>query len=322
MSKIGKISVIPKNYSKGHTLESALSDHGMTRYPGTGVTIFPFRENDGSYRTALDPECVIYQKIEDKVAREAAQKSAQAELDRLQKATRLKLDARSDFYNYGKFGRRDATGAEFITISPYKLQDGDNIFNLEEPQQAITYAWLKVHPRIASSLEAWNNGDYPSDVVFYVKDEAEEDKKVYEVKKEFADAVMKFDSFSVEKRRKIARLCDLPVTEDSREETVYNLMSDFLNKREVDRGAFKGQSAIKVFNTYATLDNNSLYIKDLIDTAFRNHIFTIKKGSVYEGQQEIFASKDDLLETYLDEKGQDKILALEKKLKLKKLASV
>jgi hypothetical protein len=322
MSKIGKISVIPKNYSKGHTLESALADHNMTRYPGTGVTIFPFRENDGSYRTALDPECVIYLKIEDKQAREAAQKGAQAELDRLQKITKLKLDARSDFYNYGKFGRRDATGAEFITISPYKLQDGDNIFNLDDPHQAITFAWLRVHPRIASSLDAWNNGDYPSDVVFYVKDEAVEDKKIYEIKKEYSDAVIKFDSLSLERRRKIARLCDLPVTEDSREETVYNLMSDFLNKREIDRGAFKGQNSIKVFNTYASLDDDSLYIKDLINTAFTNNLFVIKKGSVYEGQQEIFSSKDELTETFLDKKNQDKVLALEKKLKLKKLASV
>jgi hypothetical protein len=321
MSKIAKISVIPKQYSVGKTFEYALSQHGWSRMPGTGVTLFPFRENNGTFRTALDPQCVVYLRIQDKTVKESKQKAAEERRKRLEEATKLELGAHSSYYNFGGPDRRK-DGSPNITVQPYKLIDGDNIFDLDDPAQAITYAWLSVHPRIASSLQAYNNGEYPSDTQFYVKDEEVEAELLYAKKKEFNNAIVKFSSFSPDKKKKIARLCDLPAYDDTREELVYNMMDDFLNQKQISVGAFKGQSGLRVFNLYADLDDNSLYIKDLIEQAFKNQIYRLKNHKIFEGEQEVYKSREDLTEFLLDENNQDDVLALEKKLKMKKLASV
>jgi hypothetical protein len=321
MSRIAKISTIPKTFSKGKTLESSLQDAGYTRMPGTGVFLFPFKENDGTFRTALDSSSVVYQRIEDKEIRELKQQIADKNRADLEKRTRLRLDKGSQFYNFGFAGKR-SDGSPEPNVEPFKLMDGDNKFDLDEPMQAITFAWLSVHPKIAASLDAYNNGDYPSDTQFYVKDEEAEAATIYVKKKEFNDAIIKFSSFSPDKKKKIARLCGLAAYENTREEIVYNDMDNFLNQKEIQTGPFKGQNAVRVFNLYSDLDANSLYVKDLVEQAFKNQIYRLKKGGkVTEGEQEIYRNKEELLEVFLDPKNQDEVLALEKKLKMKKLAS-
>ena len=242
----------------------------------------------------------------------------------MRKLTRLKLGADSPYYNFG-FETRE-NGMRMPTVDPYKLVDGDNIFNLEDAHQAVTYAWVSVHPKVASSLEAYNQGLYPSETQFYVKDEVAEQAAVYNKKKLYNDAIIKFNNFSPDKKKKIARLCDLPAFDDTREELVYNMVDDFLNSKELPTGAFKGKPGITIFNLYCDLDDNSLYIKDLIEQAFKNGIYRIKRnsgGKVYEGEQEVYKSKDDCIDALLlDKDNQDKVLGLEKKLKMKKLASV
>jgi len=321
MSKLVKISTIPKKYSEGKTFEWALAQKGWSRMPGTGVMLFPYKENDGKFRTALDPNSVVYTRIEDKAVRESKQAEAKRQLEKLEKATRLKLDGESGYYNFG-YNPKRADGSPAVTVNPFKLLDGDNIFDLDDPIQAVTYAWLSVHPRIASSLEAYNNGEYPADTEFYVKDEELEASIVYAKKREFNDAIVKFNSFSPDKKKKIARLCGLAVNDDTREEIVYNKVDEFLNQKEIQLGPFKGQNGLRIFKMYADLDDDSLYKKDLIEQAFTNQIFRLKKGKVYEGEQEIFKSREDLLDSLLDERNQEDVLALEKKLKLKKLATV
>ena len=324
MSKIATISTIPKTPSVGKTLEYALysSTKGkLTRMPGTGVTLFPFRENNGVVRTALDPNCVVYTRIEDKAIREAKQKIATQELERLQEATQLRLDGRSPYYNFG-FNNRNQDGSHAKTAEPIKLMDGDNIFDLEDNDQAIAFNWLKVHPRIASSLQAYNDGLYPSDVVFYVKDEEAEAAIVYAKNKKFNDAIVKFTSFSPDKKKKIARLCGISADDNVKEEIVYNRMTDFLNEKEIPTGFYKGQPGVEVFNKYANLDDDALYVKDLVETSFKNQLYRYKNGKVYEGEQQLFSTKDELVAHLLDKKNQSDLLDLEKKLKIKKLASV
>jgi hypothetical protein len=314
------ISVIPKQYSVGKTLEYSLFQHGMTRMPGAGVRLFPFRENDGTIRTALDSQCVIYQKIEDPEVKRIKQKDADKKREDLEEKLKLKLDRNSNYYNFGS-AHRGEDGRLALTVEPYRLIDGDNLFNLDNPIEAVTFAWLSVHPKIASSLEAYRDGMYPPDTSYYVKDENAEAAIIYAKKKLFNDAIIKFNSFSPDKKKKIARLCDLPAYDNTREELVYNMMDDFLNHKELPTGIFKGQNAITVFNMYADLDDTSLYVKDLIEQAFKNQIYRQKKGKVFEGEQEVYISREKLLEDLLDEKNQEDVVALEKKLKIKKIAS-
>ena len=83
--KTAIIAVIPKIYAKAKTIESSLAAVGRTRFPGTGVTIFPLRENDGRFRTALDPNCVIYERIQDPKVKQAKQQEAREKLAELEK---------------------------------------------------------------------------------------------------------------------------------------------------------------------------------------------------------------------------------------------
>jgi hypothetical protein len=325
MGRIGKISVIPKEYPIGNTLESALSRYGMSRMPGTGVMLFPYMEADGGYRTALDENSSIIRRIEDTDVREAKAALAKEKRERLEKATGIELHGRSNYYHYG-YVPRNAEGRPLPirvkTVEPFKLIDGDNIFDFSDPWQEITYSWLSVHPKIAPSYEAYQRGDCPPDLQFYVKDDEIENELKFRKKKTANDAIIKFSSFSLEKREKIARLCGLPLGDSNREEVIYNLMDDFLKAKEVPAGPFKGSDPIRIFGMYADLDNHTIYVKDLIEQAFSHTIYRIKKGKIYEGELEVFATKEEMLEHLLDENNQDDVLAMEKKLKTKKLAQV
>jgi hypothetical protein len=61
--------------------------------------------------------------------------------------------------------------------------------------------WLRVHPTIASSHQAWERGDYPADTQFYVADE-EVENKLY-LRKTINKAISKFDAMTPEKKKKL-----------------------------------------------------------------------------------------------------------------------
>ena len=56
-------------------------------------------------------------------------------------------------------------------VQSVKLLDGDNIFDLSIPLQELAFSWLRVHPTIASSYQAWERGEYPAETQFFVADE-------------------------------------------------------------------------------------------------------------------------------------------------------
>lgn len=219
MARVGKISVIPKDYSKGFpTMEKSLREKGMSRVPGTVRMLFPYKEANGKYRTGLDENATYIRNMA-----EINPEEAQLERDRvikikkeLEKKTGIDLSPTAPYYNH-------TSQKVAQKVSPVKLADGDNIFNLDDPWQAITYHWLRVHPSIASSLQAYEKGRYPSETQYYVNDEDIESEIIYRKKKTSNDAIIKFDQWSLEKRRKIARLLDLPVDDEMKEETVYNM---------------------------------------------------------------------------------------------------
>jgi hypothetical protein len=316
-SRIGKISVIPKDYSMAFpTMEKSLREKGMSRMPGTVKMIFPYRELNGRYRTGLDPDAKYLDKIADTKLREMEKNRIRETRQKLEYETGLDLSPTSSYYNYTSKGNHKR-------VEPIKLVDGDNIFDLNNGLQYITYCWLKVHPTIASSLQAYERGEYPHDTQYFINDEDVENEILYRKKKNSNDAIIRFDSWSLEKRRKVARLLGLPVTEDTREEVVYNLVDSFLKAPSAGTGAFKGQDPLKVFSVYANLKDDVLYVKDVVEMAFAHHIYRLQKGGkVYEGELELFKDKEELIEHLLDDSNQEDLLELERKLKLKKIAEV
>lgn len=321
-SKIGKISVLKKEYSNSEmqTMEGGLSNKGLTRIPGTGVFKFPYKEIDGKYRTGLDPTASYIQRIQDPQEKELEIERVTELKAKLQDALGdIDLGPRSSYWNYALAKSSDDTSH----VQPVKLLDGDNYFDLSIPYQEIAFAWLRVHPTIASSHQAWERGEYPADTQFYVADDDIENAVVYKKKQLINKAIVKFETMSIEKKRKVARMLGLPVTESTKEEVVYNQIDSLLKKTEFDKGKFAGLSPIDIFNRYADMKESLLDVKDLVKQAIDHNIYKVKgNGKVYEGEFEIAIDEDELVKTLISDDNQDLLLTLQGKLKTKKLASV
>jgi hypothetical protein len=323
MGKTGKISTIKRDYSNSaqlQTMDSGLSQKGMTRIPGTGVFKYPYKELDGKYRTGLDENATYIKRIQDPLEKEL-------EIERV-KALRIKLEneigdidlgPRSSFWNYGLSTSTD----DQTHVQVVKLLDGDNYFDLSNAFQEIAFSWLRVHPTIASSYQAWERGEYAADTQFYVVDDEIENAVIFKKKQLINKAIVKFDSMTPEKKRKVARLLGLPVSEDSKEEVVYNLVDNVLKQTEFKNGKYSGLNPVEVFNRFADMKEDLLHIKDLVKQAVAHSIYRIKpNGKVYEGEYEIAKDEEDLIRFLADDDNQDELLILEGKLKTKKLAAV
>jgi hypothetical protein len=322
MGKTGKISTIKREYNNSQlqTMDSGLSQKGFTRIPGTGVFKYPYKELDGKYRTGLDPDATYIKRIQDPTERELEIERVTALKTRLENEIGdIDLGPRSKFWNYGlSLSPDDQTHVQAV-----KLLDGDNYFDLSNAFQEIAFSWLRVHPTIASSYQAWERGEYPADTQFYVVDDEIENAVIFKKKQLINKAIVKFDSMTPEKKRKVARLLGLPVSEDSKEEVVYNLVDNVLKQTEFKNGKYSGLSPVEVFNRFADMKESLLHIKDLVKQAVAHSVYRIKpNGKVYEGEYEIAKDEEDLIKFLADDDNQDELLTLEGKLKTKKLASV
>jgi hypothetical protein len=322
VSRVGKISVLKKEYSsvEMQTMQGGLSQKGLTRIPGTGVFKFPYKEIDGKYRTGLDPTAVYIQRIQDPQERELEVERVTKLRDKLQDALgEIDLGPRAQYWNYALSKSSD----DNAHIQPVKLLDGDNYFDLSIPFQEIAFAWLRVHPTIASSHGAWERGEYPADTQFYVADDEIENAVMYKKKQLINKAIVKFESMTPEKKRKVARLLGLPVSEDTKEEVVYNQIDTLLKKTEFDKGKFAGLSPVDIFNRFADMKEDLLTTKDLVKQAIAHAIYRVKpNGKLYEGEFEVADDEEALVKQLIDDDNQDLLMTLQGKLKTKKLASV
>jgi hypothetical protein len=322
MAKIGKISTIKREYTDSQeTMQGSLAKYktGLTRVPGTGVFKYPYKEVDGRYRTGLDEKAAYIQRIQDPLEKKLEIERVNTTKLRIEQALGdIDLGARSSFWNCGL----STSNEDQRHVQAVKLMDGDNLFDLSIPFQELAFSWLRVHPTIASSYQAWERGEYPADTQFYVADDEIESVITFKKKQLINKAIIKFDSMSLEKKRKIARLLGLPVTEDSKEDIVYNQVDTLLKQTEFKSGTFQGLSTVEVFSRFADMKENLLHIKDLVKQAISHSVYRIKaNGKVYEGEYEIAKDEDDLVKFLINDDNQDQLLILEGKLKTKKLAA-
>ena len=322
MGRIGKVSTIKKEYNNSQlqTMQGGLALKGMTRIPGTGVFKYPYKELDGQYRTGLDPNAAYIRRIQDPLEREMEVERVTNLKKKLEDALgSIDLGPRSKFWNYGLSTSQD----DPLHVQPVKLLDGDNIFDLNVPLQELAFSWLRVHPTIASSYQAWERGEYPAETQFYVADEDIENAVMFKKKQLINKAITKFENMTPEKRKKVARLLGLPVTDESKEEAVYNLVDNMLKQTEFKNGKYQGLSPVEVFNRFADMKENLLHIKDVVKQALTHSIYRIKAGGrIFEGEFEVAKDEDDLIKHLADEDNQEDLITLEQKLKAKKLAAV
>jgi hypothetical protein len=322
MGKLGKISTLKKEYNNSQlqTMQGGLATKGLTRIPGTGVFKYPYKELDGQYRTGLDPHANYIRRIQDPLEKEMEIERVTELRKKLEYALGgVDLGPRSLFWNYGLSKSTD----DQMHVQPVKLLDGDNYFDLAIPFQELAFAWLRVNPTIASSYQAWERGDFPADTQFYVADDEIENAVIFKKKQLINKAISKFDSMTPEKKKKVARLLGLPVTDNSKEEVVYNLVDNMLKETEFKGGKYQGLSTVEVFNRFADMKENLLHIKDLVKQAITHSVYRVKpNGRIYEGEFEIAVDEDALIKFLADDDNQDELLTLEGKLKTKKIASV
>ena len=322
MGKLGKISTLKKDYNNSQlqTMQGGLAAKGLTRIPGAGVFKYPYKELDGKYRTGLDPDASYIKRIQDPTERELEKERVTKLRQKLENELGdIDLGPRSSFWNYGLSVSND----DNLHVQPVKLMDGDNIFDLSNPLQELQFSWLRVHPTIASSYQAWERGDYPADTQFYVADDEIENAVLFKKKQLINKAIVKFDSMSPEKKKKVARLLGLPVTDNTTEESVYNQVDNLLKQTEFKNGKFSGLDPVKVFNQFADMKENLLNIKDLVKQALHHSIYRMKpNGKIYEGEFEVAMDEDELIKMLADDDNQDTLLTLEGKLKSKKIAAI
>ena len=322
MGKIGKISTLKKEYNNSQlqTMQGGLATKGLTRIPGTGVFKYPYKELDGQYRTGLDANAGYIRRISDPLEREMEVERVTALKAKLETALGdVNLGPRSSFWNYGM----STSTEDVLHVQAVKLTDGDNYYDLGNPFQELAFAWLRVHPTIASSYQAWERGDYPADTQFYVADDEIENAIIFKKKQLINKAISKFDSMTPDKKKKVARLLGLPISDDSKEEIVYNLVDNVLKETEFKGGKFQGLSTVEVFNRFADMKENLLHIRDLVKQAVTHSVYRVKpNGRIYEGDYEIAVDEDALIKFLADDDNQDELLTLEGKLKTKKLASI
>jgi hypothetical protein len=320
-NRVGKISVIKREYgnSQQETMEGSLAKYksGLTRIPGTGVFKYPYKELDGKYRTGLDPEAAYIKRIQDPLEKELEIARVKALRIKLEEALgEIDLGPRSTFWNYGLSTSSD----DQRHVQPAKLLDGDNLFDCNITFQELTFAWLRVHPTIASSFQAWERGEYPADTQFYVADDEIEIAIVYKKKQLINKAIIKFDAMTPEKKRKVARLLGLPVTEDSKEDFIYNQVDTLLKETEFKSGTYQGLSTVEVFERFADMKENLLHIKDLVKQALIHSVYRTKpNGKIYEGEYEVAKDEDDLVKFLIDDDHQEELITLEQKVKTKKI---
>jgi len=319
MARIAKILPLPVETRSGEmTMSNALAEKGFMRHPGTGIAFPPLKSPTGNgYLTGLDENAPYIDRILDSKERDAERTKVRERRQRLEKATGLDLSPTARYYSAVYDTER---GKEDNSIaSRVKLLDKENAFNFSNPLKEIEYWWVIQNTRlIAPSIEDWKAGRCKPTVQFYVSNPEEETAVIYKEKKASNKAINELEKMSLEKRKKVAKLLGLPVTDNDKEETVYNILDTFLRSGEVKTGEYKGQRSIQLFNDIVGLGDNSLNVKVLVKDALLLRVYTQRNGVIYEGDIMVAATADELIRELSTDAKQQERLALEIKVNDKK----
>jgi len=312
MGRIGKISTIKKEYSRNNgSLEASLAQNGYQRFPGTSTRFVCPKLPNGTYQTGLDPNALYIDKMSPEEA--SAERQRVTELrEKLERLTGIDLSPRSEYYSK-MYDENHPFRAQIV-----RLKEGDTIFDLDDPYQEITWAWLCRHPLIARSWQAWERGEYSPITQFYVNDDNVEQEITYKKKTAINKSISLLESLSLERRKKVARLLGLPVTDNSKEIFVYNLLDSYIKQPEIKEGEYKGADPVALFTKIATMEDTLLHVKDLVEQALRHSIIRVKGGKIYDGHAELAKSKEDYVLELMKDKNQEDLLTLEHKLSSKK----
>lgn len=282
-----------------NTLDGSLYRQGYAFIPGTGRKYYPRTDSRGVIRTGLNPNSVKIQSIPDPKVREQE---------------RARIEALKAHYEFmvGESLDPDSTFYDQIKESGYTLEDKDNIFNMSNPLQAITFFWLMETEQIAPSKDAIESGEFNSNNIrFYVHDSDIESKMAFERKKKINSAIAALDGMSETKRRKIQILLGLGIPNTASNEDVYNALDEYLR---TPASALQTDPIVN-FNRIMSYSDAMINVKTLIKDLVAYNVVRVQGSIVYEGEH-VWAKSLEEFELILADNSNSEVLkAFKQKLK-------
>lgn len=304
-NKIAKGVRVIRPYKKEpanmRTLEGSLYQNGYTFIPGTVRKFYPRVDSRGVIRTGLDENSPKFRGILNSEVREQEIQRVLQLREYYESILDESLLPNSTFYDE-------------IKENGYTLEDAENIFNMENPREAINFYWLMETDMVAASLDDIESGKADTSLVkFYVYNGEVETKTTFERKKRINSAIADLDRMSATKRRKVQKLLGLGLPIDSTEEEIYNAVDEFLRTpaSAMDRDPI--EQFLKITSYSDDLLDVKALVKDLVD----KNIVRIKGSIVYEGEH-VWSKSIEEFELFLaDPKNTEEYNSFKDKLKNK-----
>jgi len=268
--------------SNMRTLEGSLYQNGYSFIPGTTRKFYPRVDSRGVIRTGLDENSPKIRAIFDPKVKEAEVQRIKQLKDYYESILDESLEPNSTFY--------DEMKENGVT-----LEDGENIFNMENPREAVNFYWIMETDMVANSLDDIESGKVDTSIVkFYVYNGEVETKVTFERKKKINSAIASLDKMSAVKRKKIQKLIGLGLPMDSTEEEVYNAIDEFLRTP----ASAMDRDPIEQFAKITSYSDDLLDVKALVKDLVDKNIVRIKGSIVYEGEH-VWAKSIEEFELFL-----------------------
>jgi hypothetical protein len=304
-NKIAKGVRVIRPYKKEpanmRTLEGSLYQNGYTFIPGTVRKFYPRVDSRGVIRTGLDENSPKFRGILNSEVREQEIQRVLQLREYYESILDESLLPNSTFYDE-------------IKENGYTLEDGENIFNMENPREAVNFYWLMETDMVAASLDDIESGKADTSLVkFYVYNGEVETKTTFERKKRINSAIADLDRMSATKRRKVQKLLGLGLPIDSTEEEIYNAVDEFLRTP----ASAMDRDPIEQFLKTTSYSDDLLDVKALVKDLVDKNIIRIKGSIVYEGEQ-VWSKSIEEFELFLaDPKNTEEYNSFKDKLKNK-----
>ena len=278
-----------KEPANPRSLEGSLYQEGYSFIPGTAKKFYPRVDSRGVIRTGLDENAMKLRSIEDPEVREQEIQRIKFLKTYYESILDESLDPTSTFYDE-------------IKENGYTLEDGDNIFNLENPRDAVNFFWLMETDMVAPTMEDIETGRFDGSIVrFCVHDGEIESKSAFERKKRINSAIAALDKMTAVKRKKIQKLLGLGLPADASEEEIYNALDEYLR---IPATALD-QDPIAAFTKITNYSEEILAIKTLVRDLIDYNVIRVKGSVVYEGEHVWARSVEELELTLADPKNSD-----------------
>lgn len=312
MSNLKKISSVVRKGVDPNSYKGSLSKYNMNRFPGTLNRKVPYLESDGRYRTGLDPNAAYIDKLP-----EGEREQERTRVTKLMEKAKdllgdIDFGPRSDYYTKMTIG--DEMGTP-LRAPIAVLKDGDNLYNIDIPEDLVTFAYLRVHPDIAPSMGAVLTGNYPK-AVYFVNDDEVEDEESSKSKRSVNKAISYLDNLTVVKMKKVGRQLGLPFTENTSENSVYVALDNFIKASE----ELKTRKNADLFIKFCEMKDENLAIRDTLKEALQYQVLRLnKEGHILRGRNQFAANEEEAVIYLTNSDNIDDYTSLLEEIKIKKL---